>query len=519
MRKPNTPDHHIIMLPDDENPASTLTDQSIPLDHHRTKLVLPQETHLAGEWSAHFLDKLYSHPQHYRAPENISGCHVIGLFNGDLIIDAVSTKRPGEMHYTFHRATKMLQKVTGISLRGGWKEPPIYLGDTPGNEDFRLGDRQAIDGEMEDVVAEVGKARGGAVVGRQRVRLTFDKNNEPIAIARLAEDDTVEKEVDFTTYRAHNVLALIAAKKNQHIDAPIDDPADDSDATIDLIPTLTPSETNTIEDPDLTDNEDWSATYPQRLRISNGPSKEVLEERARREYHGKLDRVAVREKRRQLRSVEEAAAMAARAVMAAFDEGIVGGGGGGEVMAMGWTGGEDVGEDMGVDVDTDMEGSKGTVDVDHDRTDFFASNRPIYSPIHSPLYPPSWSPIHSPTPPNPKTHSPLRPSSPSPLLPPSINQGNNRPSHSRPPNPHNHNKRIQIRNIEQAAAAAMAARNSLNTIRDNPHRSEGRFIEEAAGMAARVAGEIWERLVDEVGDEDGAVVGDEELESVDGDAE
>ncbi|KAE9968095.1 hypothetical protein EG327_011188 [Venturia inaequalis] len=372
MRKPNTPDHHIIMLPDDENPASNLTDQSIPLDHHRTKLVLPQETHLAGEWSAHFLDKLYSHPQHYRAPENIPGCHVIGLFNGDLIIDAVSTKRPGEMHYTFHRATRMLQKVTGISLRGGWKEPPVHLGDTPGNEEFRLGDRQAIDGEMEDAVAEVGKARG-------------------VAIARLAEDGTIKKEVDFTTYRAHNVLALIAAKKNQHIDATIDDPADDSDATIDLIPNPTPSETNTIEDPDLTDNEDWSATYPQRLKKSNGPSKEVLEERARREYHGKLDRVAVREKRRQLRSVEEAAAMAARAVMAAFDEGV-------------------------------------------------------------------------------------------------------------------------------GAAAAMATQNSLNTIRDNPHRSEGRFIEEAAGMAARVAGEIWERLVDEVGVV-GGVDGDEELESVDGDAE
>ncbi|RDI86348.1 hypothetical protein Vi05172_g3851 [Venturia inaequalis] len=340
MRKPNTPDHHIIMLSDDENPASNLTDQSIPLDHHRTKLVLPQETHLAGEWSAHFLDKLYSHPQHYRAPENISGCHVIGLFNGDLIIDAVSTKRPGEMHYTFHRATKMLQKVTGISLRGGWKEPPVHLGDTPGNETFSSGDRQATDGEMEDAVAEVGKPRGGAVVGRQRVRLTFDKNNEPIAIARIAEDGTIKKEVHSKTYRAHNVLALIAAKKPQHIDAPIDNPADDSDATIDLIPNPTPSETNTIEDPDLTDNEDWSATYPQLLKKSNGPSKEVLEERARREYHGKLDRVAVREKRRQLRSVEEAAAMAARAVMAAFDEG-VGVGEGGEVMAMGWTGGED----------------------------------------------------------------------------------------------------------------------------------------------------------------------------------
>lgn len=127
MTAPNTPDRHIVILADNEKPAVHLADQSIPLDEDRTRLVLRPETRRAGEWSAHFLDKLYRHLQHHRAPANIPGYHVIGLFNGDLIIDAISTQRPGEMHYTFNRTTKMLQKVTGVSMRGKWKEPPIHL--------------------------------------------------------------------------------------------------------------------------------------------------------------------------------------------------------------------------------------------------------------------------------------------------------------------------------------------------------------------------------------------------------
>lgn len=119
MTKPHTPSHHIILLPDDENPAVNEKNQSISLDHARTRLVLKNELHLAQLWSFHFLDKLYQHPQHHRKLANVPACHVIGLFNGDLIIDAISKKRPGTMHYTFNRTTKMLQKVTGTSMRGG----------------------------------------------------------------------------------------------------------------------------------------------------------------------------------------------------------------------------------------------------------------------------------------------------------------------------------------------------------------------------------------------------------------
>lgn len=102
--------------------------------------------------------------------------------------------------------------------------------------------REAIDAEMVDVVTKFDGTSGDAT-GKRRVRLMFDKNDERVAMARITEDGTVEKEVDRTTYRAHDVLDLTAAKKGQDIDdsnttvvlvrSP-DERVDDSDATTDL---------------------------------------------------------------------------------------------------------------------------------------------------------------------------------------------------------------------------------------------------------------------------------------------
>lgn len=93
-------------------------------------------------------------------------------------------------------------------------------------------------------------------------------------MARIAEGGMVKKEVDRTTYRAHNVLDLIAAKKDiddsnatidliRSSDERVDDSdatidlhennmdVDDSDATIDLIQDPSPSKASTIPDSDI----------------------------------------------------------------------------------------------------------------------------------------------------------------------------------------------------------------------------------------------------------------------------
>lgn len=565
MSQPNTPDRHIIMLADNKNPAAKLADQTIPLDQDRTKLVLEEETRLAGEWSAHLLDKLYSHPQHYRAPANIPGCHVIGLLNGDLIIDAISTKRPGEMHYTFNRETKMLQKVTGISLRGGWQAPPIHLGDTPGNEKFRLKDRQAIDETMDDVIADVDKSKADAS-GMQRVRLTFDENNEPVAIARIAEDGTVEKEVNRTTYQSHSVLTLADAKKGQDTDDsdsnatidlihPPEDHLEDSDATISLVEddnmeidsnaTIdhNPSEADTLSNPDLTDDEDWNETYPQSYRSSNLLSKEALEERARREYHERLERVAKRERRFQLRAVGEAAMMAAEAVMASFggdSEGVGLDGGGnsgegdvfiGEMWDWGGDGGGDVemeGWKVTGDLVRNMDGLDVDVDAGHAHTSLGNGNEvPTYLRIQSEIDIQPLNTIES-------------------VIQAEFNDTTQTQSQTRirtqtqthfstyqtrtqsqTRSQYTENQLGQIHQIEQAAE--VAAQHALNTttIHENPQRSELRFIEEAAEVAARMAADMHERVLrlereTLVGSARGEVVEQvevEELESIDGDAE
>lgn len=603
MTKPNTPDRHIAMLADNENPAVTLADQSIPLDEDRTKLSDEEEICVAGEWSAHFLDKLYRHPQHYRPPEtNIPGCHVIGLFNGDLIIDAISTKRPGEMHYTFNRTTKMLQKVTGISLRGGWKAPPIHLGDTPGNEMFRLGDREVGDEEMEDVVVQVDTS-GAVAAGKKRVEFTFNENDEAVAMARIAEDGTVEKEVDRTMYRAHNVLELIAAKKGQDIDdsnatidlqirslgehaddsdATIDlvennTDVDDSDATIDLIQDHTPSEADTVEDPDLTDGEDWSSTYPQRHLGSELPSKAALEERARVEYHGKLNKVAEREKRHQLQAVEKAATMAAEAVMsflAANTSNTINNTTKDSEEASAPTG-QTWDAEIYSGENMDIDDSNTTIGLIQDMDSLEVTAPPTRSPlsqnkhIHSPIHPQTHSiqatpatesktvsletaidfiqdtnglevttsPTQPPLSQNEHTHSQIHPqthsipnttpttSSSSPFLETTIQREINTIAQRKTQyTPH---QLEQIRHIEEAAA--IAAQAALLVVNENPRRSGQGFIEEAATIAAKTALEMHEKFRGEEekarvarGRAEGVVgveVEEGDLESVDGGVE
>jgi hypothetical protein len=145
MIPPHTHDLHFTMLLSNENSAVAARNQSIPLDHQREKLKAKQAIHAATRWSDYFYDTLHGHPRNIRQPKKITGCHIIGLFNSDLIIDAISTRRPTGMYWTFDRTTNLLQKVSGNSLRGGWKEPPVHLGDLPGYEHLRLPDREEND--------------------------------------------------------------------------------------------------------------------------------------------------------------------------------------------------------------------------------------------------------------------------------------------------------------------------------------------------------------------------------------
>ncbi|QDS70891.1 hypothetical protein FKW77_006151 [Venturia effusa] len=560
MTAPNTENRHAVMLADNENPAIHLADQSIPLDHDRIKLSLKAEIRLAGEWSAHFLDKLYRHPQHHKAPAHIPGCHVIGFHNGDLIIDAISTKRPGEMHYTFNRTTKMLQKVSGNNKPGGWRQPPFHLEKLPGFGESRSKDGEAVDQEMIDVASGVKKRRGFSPPRRQRLRVTFDENDEPVALARIAEDGTLEKEVNWKTYQSHNVLDLIAAKRARNIDdsnatidvirssSERDDDSnatidlqensmdiDDSDATIDLIQDPAPSEVDTIEDPDLTDKEDWPSIYPHNHQNSNLPSKTALEERARVEYHARLNEAAKRKHDRQLQAIEKAATMAAEAVLASIAANTS------KITFETAKYAEEAGvlisetQDQEIDAieNMDMDDSDATIDLIQDQeTDAMESMDIDDSDATIDLIQDDDGmemTADIPQAPN-SANNNIQPSIDPPILKDqpilhtnpleTVIHAQTDTLYQRPPQ-YNTQQLERIHQIEEAAA--IAAQSHRTIIHENPERSDQRFINEAAAIAAQTALEMQERLVRfEARKQEswrGGLEVIEELESVDGDGD
>lgn len=123
-------EHHFFKLPDAENPALKIHNRAIPTEDRPA--IKGQCAHVATAWSQYFTDALYGHPLKILKPQvRVKDCHIIGLLNGDLIIDATSRLRPGSMYWTLNEETRMLQHIKPCAKRlsGPVKEPEIPIGE------------------------------------------------------------------------------------------------------------------------------------------------------------------------------------------------------------------------------------------------------------------------------------------------------------------------------------------------------------------------------------------------------
>lgn len=121
-------DRHYYMLPDGEK--TTSKSKGIPKED-RTEMT-GEDVKTAVSWSQYFYDALYSHPQAIPKPtRQIKDCRILGLLNGDLIINATSRSRPRGMYWTFNQETRMLQHVKpcGTKRPGGTIKEPEFLID------------------------------------------------------------------------------------------------------------------------------------------------------------------------------------------------------------------------------------------------------------------------------------------------------------------------------------------------------------------------------------------------------
>lgn len=121
-------DRHYYMLPDGE--ITTSKSERIPKED-RTEMT-GEDVETAVSWSQYFYDALYGHPQAIPKPtRQIKECRILGLLNGDLIINASSRSRPRGMYWTFNQETRMLQHVKpcGTKRPGGTIKEPEFLID------------------------------------------------------------------------------------------------------------------------------------------------------------------------------------------------------------------------------------------------------------------------------------------------------------------------------------------------------------------------------------------------------
>lgn len=120
-------DRHFYMLTEGEKSTSRST--RVP-EEDRTQLT-GEDAKTATSWSDYFYDALYGHPQAIFRPEREAGdCRILGLFNGDLIIDSASRSRPLGMYWTFNPGTRMLQHIKPCGMKrpsGMIKEPEISI--------------------------------------------------------------------------------------------------------------------------------------------------------------------------------------------------------------------------------------------------------------------------------------------------------------------------------------------------------------------------------------------------------
>lgn len=129
MINPNyTHTRHFYKLNDNENPAlKSLHQEIIESDSQRIK-INPEDSHTATLWSSYFYDALYGHPQGIIKPaRQISDCFIVGLLNGELIIDATSRARPSGRYWTLNRETRMLQYIRPRGIKKTMSERPFHL--------------------------------------------------------------------------------------------------------------------------------------------------------------------------------------------------------------------------------------------------------------------------------------------------------------------------------------------------------------------------------------------------------
>ncbi|TLD38591.1 hypothetical protein E2P81_ATG01134 [Venturia nashicola] len=121
-------ERHFFKLPDAENPALKFKSREVPQEDRPA--IEGQSVLIATTWSEYFTDALYGRPLGIPKPRrHVQNCHIVGLLNGDLIIDATSRLRPGSMYWTLNRETQMLQHIKPCGKRpsGPVKGPEFHM--------------------------------------------------------------------------------------------------------------------------------------------------------------------------------------------------------------------------------------------------------------------------------------------------------------------------------------------------------------------------------------------------------